>query len=271
MIKGRPLDLRWPQFLWRKSELDQQFNRRVEELFQSALDLPSAERDPFIEASATGNQELIAAVRRLLEADAQAESSGQWTTAAASLIESDTAFERYRLLERIGAGGMAVVHKAVRADDEFSKIVAIKQILIPDAAAVERFRRERQLLACLEHPNIVRMLDGGSGSDGAPFLVMEYVNGIPIDRYAREQKLTAREIAAMFRKVCAAVAYAHRNLIIHRDLKPGNILVTAEGEPKVLDFGVATVIDALLRRAGFRRNCVLTGRDGRSSRCSRGR
>lgn len=224
--------------------MDQQFSRRVEELFQSALDLPIAERTSFLETTAAGNQELIDAVRRLLEADAQAESGGQWTRAAASLIESDTAFERYRLLERIGAGGMAVVHKAVRADDEFSKIVAIKQILIPDAAAVERFRRERQMLAGLEHPNIVRMLDGGTGPDGTPFLVMEYVDGLPMDRFVQERKLPAREIVATFRKVCAAVGYAHRNLIVHRDLKPGNILVTTDGEPKVLDFGVAKVMDA---------------------------
>ncbi len=156
---------------------------------------------------------------------------------------------RYRLLEQIGAGGMGLVYKAIREDD-FSKVVAVKVLLAPDPAAAARFRHERQILAGLDHPNIARLLDGGTSDNGAPFLVMEFVEGRPLDRYVEENRLSTGEILGLFLKICDAIAYAHRKLVVHRDLKPGNILVTADGEPKVLDFGIARLMSGTLREPG---------------------
>ncbi len=217
---------------------------RLERLFQDALDLPREDRPGFIQRESGGDENLRAAVLELLR---NFDQSGGWNTSAIEQLASEpveTALDRYRLLERIGAGGMAVVHKAVRADDEFSKTVAIKTLLAPDPEMVHRFRNERQMLAGLEHPYIARLLDGGTSSDGSPFLVMEFVDGVPITRYAAEKQLTVAEILELFRKICDAVAYAHRRLIVHRDLKPANILVTTDGVPKLLDFGIAKLLDS---------------------------
>jgi non-specific serine/threonine protein kinase/serine/threonine-protein kinase len=138
---------------------------------------------------------------------------------------------------------MGAVYKAVRADDVYSKIVAIKIVPLSDPHLMDRFRQERQILAALEHPNIARLLDGGSTADGRPFLAMEFVDGPPIDRFVKDRRLGVRETVSLFRKVCGAVSYAHRNLVVHRDLKPSNILVDADGEPKLLDFGIAKLVD----------------------------
>jgi serine/threonine-protein kinase len=148
----------------------------------------------------------------------------------------------YRLLELVGRGGMGAVYRAERADGEVTLEVAVK--LLPPGAADpqrERFLQERQILAALRHPNIARMLDAGHLENGQPFLAMEYVDGKPIDAFAAGFRV--RQKIALFLKVCAAVAYLHRNLIVHRDLKPSNILVTADGEPKLLDFGIAKILD----------------------------
>jgi non-specific serine/threonine protein kinase/serine/threonine-protein kinase len=153
-------------------------------------------------------------------------------------------FGPYRIVRRIAAGGMGLVYEALRDDAEFHKRVAIKfvQYGIDDPASIDRFRAERQILAQLEHPHIARLLDGGTTDDGVPYLVMEYVDGVPIDRFAAEQKLSCADHLKLFLKVCEAVQYAHRNLVVHRDLKPGNILVTPEVEPKLLDFGIAKLL-----------------------------
>jgi len=139
--------------------------------------------------------------------------------------------------------------QGLRSDDAFSKEVAIKivQWATGDENILHRFRTERQILANLEHPNIARLLDGGTTADGSPFLVMEYIQGVPIDQYVGERKPPLRALLELFRRICAAVGYAHRNLVVHRDLKPGNILV-ADGpdgipEPKLLDFGIARLLD----------------------------
>ncbi|PYQ59153.1 MAG: hypothetical protein DMF53_19250, partial [Acidobacteria bacterium] len=148
----------------------------------------------------------------------------------------------YRVVREIGRGGMGAVYLAVRADEEFDQRVALKLVGLGSAAEiVRRFRAERQILAHLDHPNIAKLLDGGTAEDGRPYFVMEYVEGRPIDEYAG--KLPLRERLALFREVCAAVHFAHQNLIVHRDLKPGNILVTADGVPKLLDFGIAKLLD----------------------------
>ncbi|HZW08751.1 MAG TPA: serine/threonine-protein kinase [Phycisphaerales bacterium] len=150
----------------------------------------------------------------------------------------------YRVESRIGAGGMGAVYLASRSDGQFEQRVAIKVVRrgLDTEDTLQRFRRERQLLAQLRHPNIATLTDGGVGPDGRPYLVMEYVEGRPIDRYCREEALPIDARLALFSTVCGAVHFAHQNLVVHRDIKPGNILVTREGVPKLLDFGIAKVL-----------------------------
>jgi eukaryotic-like serine/threonine-protein kinase len=153
-------------------------------------------------------------------------------------------FGAYQVIREIGRGGMGAVYLAARADDHFNKLVALK-ILRADFNAQEvlnRFRHERQILASFDHPNIAGLLDGGSTPDGEPYFVMDYVEGTPIDQYCDSHSLTVPERITLFRQVCSAVQYVHQNLIVHRDLKPSNILVTAEGTPKLLDFGIAKIL-----------------------------
>jgi serine/threonine protein kinase len=151
----------------------------------------------------------------------------------------------YKLIRRIGRGGMAAVYLAARADDEFHKLVAIKLVQpeLDSESLLHRFRNERQTLAGLDHPNIVKLLDGGSTPEGWPFLVMDYVQGCPVDDYCDQHKLCVDDRLHLFTKVCEAVHYAHQKGVIHRDLKPGNILVTTGGTPKLLDFGIAKVLN----------------------------
>lgn len=159
----------------------------------------------------------------------------------------------YRLIRELGRGGMGAVYLASRADDQFEKLVAIKVVVrgLDTDFAVQRFRAERQILASLDHPNIARLLDGGTTTDGRPFFVMEYIEGKPIIEYSDENKLSIEDRLKLFRQVCSAVQYSHQNLVIHRDIKPGNILVTAEGVPKLLDFGIAKILNPELYSLGI--------------------
>jgi serine/threonine-protein kinase len=166
-----------------------------------------------------------------------------------SELESSSPIERhigpYRLVKELGRGGMGDVYLAARDDDHFKKRVAIK-ILRPGmdfGDIVRRFRNERQILASIDHPHIARLLDGGSTEDGLPYFVMEYVDGKPIDEYCDTHRLSIADRLGLFGQVCAAVHFAHQNLVIHRDLKPGNILVTPDGVPKLLDFGIAKLLN----------------------------
>src|SRR5262249_11433822 len=145
----------------------------------------------------------------------------------------------------IGHGGMGVVYLAVRADDHYRKRVAIKLVQrgMDVDFVIRRFRHERQILASLDHPNIARLLDGGATPSGLPYFVMEYIEGQPIDEYCDHNRLSTVERLKLFRQVCAAVQYAHQNLVVHRDIKPGNILVTSDGTPKLLDFGIAKLLN----------------------------
>jgi tetratricopeptide (TPR) repeat protein len=235
------------------------FWERVEQLFQEAWEREAGARPAFLAGTCQGDERLRHAVQDLLDASTEAERNPLWNepairnearfqAASLAAISDATALDRYRLMERIGAGGMGVVYKAVRADDEFSKLVAVKIVQDSDPVTVARLRQERQILAGLEHPHIARLLDGGTTADGRPFLVMEYVDGLPIDRYVAERQPPLRELLELFRKICAAVSYAHRNLVVHRDLKPGNILVTAQGQPMLLDFGIAKLLDGSAQR-----------------------
>jgi serine/threonine protein kinase len=151
-----------------------------------------------------------------------------------------TALGRYELREQVGAGGMGTVYAAW--DPKLGREVAVKILHDAKVDATERFVHERQILAGLEHPNIGRLLDAGETDDQRPFFVMELVDGLPIDQYCDEHRLTTRQRLALFGQVCAAVQHAHQNLVVHRDLKPSNILVTKEGVPKLLDFGIAKLL-----------------------------
>ena len=152
----------------------------------------------------------------------------------------------YQIVEEIGSGGMGEVYRAFRADDQYRQQVAVKVVRRDrnSEAVVERFRNERQILADLDHPNIARILDGGTAEAGDPFFVMELIDGLPIDEYCDRRALSITERLQLFCQVCSAVEYAHRHLIVHRDIKPGNILVTADGVAKLLDFGIAKILGA---------------------------
>ena len=147
----------------------------------------------------------------------------------------------YRIIGRCGQGGMAVVYLGERDDPQFRKRVAIKMMSGwgSGEAIRQRLFNERQTLATLDHPNIVKLLDGGSTDEGLPYLVMDFVDGVPIDKYCDLKQLSIPKRLELFRTVCAAVQYAHDRAVIHRDLKPGNILITSDGTPRLLDFGIA--------------------------------
>ena len=219
--------------------------REIDLVFAEALDRPPAGRKAFLDEACAGDAELRLAVERLLLAD---EASDTFLDRPASemlgLIPEVEAGERlgpYRLLRRLGAGGMGTVYLARREDEHYQQDVALKILRsgLQGTEAVHRFLAERQILARLEHPNIARLYDGGSTPDGRPYLVMELVEGLPLDEYCDHHQLTLDQRLDLFRRICSAVQYAHQNLLVHRDLKPGNILVTEAGEPKLLDFGIA--------------------------------
>lgn len=158
----------------------------------------------------------------------------------------------YKIIRQIGRGGMGTVYEAFRETENFKQHVALKVIRhgMDNEVILKRFRAEQQILASLDHPNIGRFLDGGKTFDGLPFYAMEFIQGLPIDEFCQQKKLTNEEKVKLFRKVCSAVSYAHTNLIVHRDLKPSNIIVTANGTPKLLDFGIAKVLDVNSTEAG---------------------
>src|SRR5690349_2201455 len=150
----------------------------------------------------------------------------------------------YEILALIGSGGMGEVYRARRIDAQYEKEVAIKLVPsgLPASFILKRLRAERQILARLDHPNIAQLIDGGATGEGLPYLVMDLVEGLPLDRYCEEHKLPVSRRLQLFRDVCSAVGHAHQNLIVHRDLKPANILVTADGTVKLLDFGIAKLL-----------------------------
>jgi len=224
--------------------------RRIFDLFDRAAELPEAARTDWLANACAGDTETQEEVERLLRADARAGRFMERPPAAvASAIEAvveakPAQFGPYRVLERIGVGGMGEVWLAERSDGEFEQRVAVKQLAYPTPGLLQRFRQERQILARLEHPNIARLIDGGLDANGVPYLAMEYVEGVPITDYAREHALGIADRVRLVVRVCDAVQYAHRNLVVHRDLKPSNIFVLADGTPKLLDFGIAKVLSA---------------------------
>jgi tetratricopeptide (TPR) repeat protein len=225
---------------------------RVQDLFAAALPYPPDEREALLGPACEGDAALRAEVDALLAADAQAgrflEGTGRplWRREAAESEEPPERIGPYRIERELGRGGMGTVYLAARADGEFRQRVAVKVLrhdLGSGADVYRRFRKERQILASLDHPHIARLLDGGTTPDGRPYFVLEAIEGAPIDAHCERLRLGAAQRLALFRTICTAVAAAHARLIVHRDLKPGNILVTADGTPKLLDFGIAKLLD----------------------------
>jgi serine/threonine protein kinase/tetratricopeptide (TPR) repeat protein len=229
---------------------------RLQELFSRAVELPLAERQSFVAKETSGDTELRTELFDLLACDAGSARTGPLTLALGAALDTTTRDRRkalvgrivgnYKLVGVLGHGGTGTVYLGERADRQYSAQVAVK---IVDGGTMQgelglRFRAERQILASLNHANIARLLDAGETEEGNPYLVMEYVHGEPLDRYCDRQQLGVRERLQLFLDICSAVQYAHQNLVVHRDLKPANILVTVEGAPKLLDFGIAKLLDA---------------------------
>jgi eukaryotic-like serine/threonine-protein kinase len=227
--------------------------RQIDQILQAALDRDPRERSAFLEEVCAEDASLLGEVESLIKSHDEAQSFIE-----SPLLEDPTKIlmERpdrpvanrligaYKIIREIGHGGMGTVFLASRADEQYRKAVAIKLIRrgMDTDSILSRFRHERQILASLDHPNIARLLEGGTTEDGLPYFVMEYIEGQTVDQYCDTHKLTTSERLKLFRTVCSAVHYAHQNLVVHRDIKPTNILVTADGVPKLLDFGIAKLL-----------------------------
>ncbi|HTY56594.1 MAG TPA: serine/threonine-protein kinase, partial [Candidatus Binataceae bacterium] len=227
-------------------------NGEVEELFHELADLSVEQRERYFQQRRV-RDDLRSEVEALLHFDTTPDDSltEQVASSAEQLLDANAGLANlrcgpYELLRVLGQGGMATVYLARRADGEVEQYVAVKLIRYErsEASFRARFLRERQILALLNHPAIAHLLDAGRASNGQPYLAMEYIDGSPIDAYA--SKLDLRSKLDLFRQVCDAVSYAHRNLVVHRDLKPSNILVDGDGHPKLLDFGIAKLLDSAL-------------------------
>jgi eukaryotic-like serine/threonine-protein kinase len=226
--------------------------QQVKTILEQALDKQPGERTVFVTAACADDSELREEVESLLAVEADSEDFIETPLVRFNIseppLEPLALGERvgaYRILREIGRGGMGSVYLAARADEAYEKQVAIKVIRrgMDTEEVVRRFRSERQILAKLDHPNIARLLDGGATEDGRPYFVLEHVEGRPIDEYCEAERLSLRERLDLMLDICSAVQLAHQNLVVHRDLKPGNILVTADGTPKLLDFGIAKLLD----------------------------
>lgn len=230
---------------------------RVKAVFGLAWEQPASDRSAFIASHCTGDERLRLEVESLVQSAAEAEalyetpflSVPDALGAVDDVIRTDplvgARVDAYRIVRELGRGGMGAVYLAERADGEFEQQVAIKFVAgdLASAALRQRFREERRILAALDHPNIARLLDGGTTPGGQPYVVMEYVAGIPITEFCGRTGLSIRGRLELFRTVCGAVHHAHQRMVVHRDIKAGNILVTADGMPKLLDFGIATLTD----------------------------
>jgi eukaryotic-like serine/threonine-protein kinase len=231
---------------------------QLKELFHAAVELAPHDREAFLKANCAADDELHREVSALLSAH---ESAGDFIQQPAlvdvGLVANDVQANRnaavtgqqigsYQIIRELGRGGMGSVYLAARADESFDKQVALKLIKrgMDSDAIIKRFVMERQILANLDHPNIARLIDGGTTEDGLPYFVLEYIEGTIITRYCDQHKLNTIKRLKLFRQVCAAVQFAHQNLIVHRDLKPSNIIVTEDGTPKLLDFGIAKLLSA---------------------------
>lgn len=237
-------------------DLDPRRWARVERLFDEVADMTPDERTTYLRSACGNDPELRDYIESLASSDIAKNTVIE--NSIRGVLEHAAPKPRslgqligerigpYRIVRVIGSGGMGVVYLAERADEQFRQQVAIKlvrqRLISPEIE--ERLVSERQILANLDHPNIARLFDGGTTGDGTPYLVMEYIDGVPIDDYCDGRRLGINERLALFRTICSAVHYAHQNLVVHRDIKPTNILVTDDGTPKLLDFGIAKLLDA---------------------------
>lgn len=227
--------------------------RTAKEIFELAAEQPAEARREFVK-SKTDDEIVLNEVLGLLKGLDSA--NFDFEAGAVALVgrdpDTDAALPDrigpYRVIRQVGEGGMGTVYEAMRDDDQYRMRVAVKVIRgsFHSNSVERRFRRERQILATLAHPNIASLLDGGITSDSRPYLVMEFVEGYAIDRYCDDNQLSVRSRIELFARVCRAVDHAHRNLVVHRDIKPGNVLVTSGGVPKLLDFGIAKLIKSEL-------------------------
>jgi len=234
--------------------------KRVEALFQACLALPESERAEYLARECAEDADIRDATLAMLRADAQGSDNirGLISEAATELVEFNhrrwhgRRLGAYVIESQIAVGGMGAVFLANRADEQFQRQVAVKLLSTSlfSEDARRRFLAERQILAKLSHPNIAELLDGGQTEEGTPYLVMEYIDGLPIDQYCDRHQLTTRQRLRLLLQVCSAIQHAHQNLVVHRDIKPSNILVTAEGTPKLLDFGIAKLLDESRRPGG---------------------
>lgn len=225
--------------------------KTVKTILEAALEIAPDARLAFLESACEGDEKLRHEVERLLEFE-QPEIDLLEQEAVSSVLEHKSfaktligkQIKNYKIISELGIGGMGAVFLAERADGEFVQRVALKLIKrgMDTDAVLRRFFNERQILASLEHPNIAHLVDGGTTDDGLPFFVMEYVEGVSIFEFAETKNLGLKERLTLFREVCTAVSFAHQNLVIHRDLKPSNILITNDGKPKLLDFGIAKLL-----------------------------
>lgn len=229
---------------------------QVKQVLAAAVALTGPDRASYLESACAGDPELRAEVESLLASNDDAGAAFLETPIAVFrapvahvdepvLARVGQRLGAYDIVGELGHGGMSDVFAAVRSDGQYEKRVALKLVRAGYATAgiLDRFRAERQILASLDHPNIGRLLDGGTTNDGVPYLVMELVDGVPIDVFCDQHALPVRQRLELFVQVCAAVQYAHQHLVVHRDIKPGNVLVTADGVPKLLDFGIAKLLD----------------------------
>ncbi len=226
---------------------------KIKLLFREVFELPPEEREAILNVKCKDNPDLKKEVEDLIESSKKAE--GFWESSPLQLddiTEDDNSINefigiiigKYKVEKRIGEGGMAMVYSALRIDNQFTRRVAIKFIKrgMDTEEILRRFKIEQQTLAGLDHPFIAKIIDGGTTDDSLPYFVMEYIDGIPITEYCDQNKLSIEQRLELFTKVCSAVSYAHQNLIVHRDLKPSNILITSNGNPKLLDFGIAKLL-----------------------------
>lgn len=236
---------------------------KVKEIFAACVELPAVERPVFLNDACGTDADLRRELDSLLAAHDEKLNllEEHSIDLKAKIVDAgppvaERRFGRYRIVREIGSGGMGSVFLAERDDGEFSMQVALKIVRqsVASSEVIERFKRERQILADLHHTNIATLIDGGVSDKGEPFLAMEFVDGLPITEYCEKNRLSVKKRLRLFLKVCSAVSFAHRNLVVHRDLKPSNILVNNDGEPKLLDFGLAKAFteDATQTQTAFR-------------------
>lgn len=236
---------------------------QIRQIFEGALERPDRDRAAYLRVVCARDDELRHEVEALLDSHVESGTflntpaielnrtylqslagTGRYATGETGEYAVGFRAGPYQLQKRIGRGGMGSVWLANRFDSEFNKSFAVKLVKpgMNSQEILRRFRLEREVLSGLDHPNIARLIDGGSTPDGLPYLVMEYVEGTPIDQYCESRQISITDRLKLFRQVCAAVQYAHQHLVVHRDIKTGNILVTADGVPKLLDFGIAKLL-----------------------------